>query len=196
MLLGKFVIGSAYAISGRDSPDWLSGPRSDSPLPKMKLYYESTGKRHHARSAFSLIEVVVAVSIILVVFLTIFGVLTSGLTMTKASRENLRATQIMLDKMEGIRLYNWDQVTNGTTLLGSFTNYFFETNNIGTVSASGNGVSYTGLVSVAATPFSNSYSSSMRLISVQVGWVSGTYHSRSMSTYVSQDGLENYVYNN
>lgn len=163
----------------------------------MKLLGHLHRKQRRARSAFSLIELVVAISIILITFLTIFGGLTMGLSVIKLSRENLRATQIMLDKMEGVRLYNWDQITNSTTLQASFTNWFFETNSIGTVVAAGSGVSYTGQVLVASVPFTNSTSPRMRSVNVNLGWVSGGIsHMRTMGTFVSQEGMQNYIYNN
>ena len=81
--------------------------------------------------AFSLIECLVAISVIIISFLTIFGSITFGFTVTQLSRENLRATQILLDKMEGVRLYSWTQLTNSSFLTPVFTNWFYETNDIG-----------------------------------------------------------------
>ena len=145
--------------------------------------------------AFSLIEVVVAMAVILVAFVTIFTGLSTGLSSMQSSRENLRATQIMLDKMEGVRLYSWTQLTNSTFLVPSFTNWFYETNNIGLSTASGSGDMYTGAVVVAAFPFTASYGGTMRSVTVNVGWTSGSIsHSRSMSTFVSENGLQNYIY--
>jgi type II secretory pathway pseudopilin PulG len=159
----------------------------------------------HVRKAhaFTLIEVMVAVGVIIIAAVTIFATMSMGFSMTKASRENLRATQIMLDKVEGVRLYSWTQVTNSSFLVPAFTNWFYETNNIGQVSAAGNGVLYTGLVSVVTVPFTNAYSSAMVEVDVVVGWTSagngfggGTnFHTRTMSTYVAQAGMQNYIYN-
>src|SRR5882757_449500 len=88
----------------------------------------AAARRQRGTAAFTLIEVVVAVSVILITFVTIFSIMTMGLSITQLSREDLRATQIMLDKMEGVRLYNWDQLTNSSILQPSFSNWFFETN--------------------------------------------------------------------
>jgi uncharacterized protein (TIGR02598 family) len=165
----------------------------------MKMNLPAHERSPKGSPAFSLIEVVVAVSVILVAFLAIFANMTFGLSVTQLSRENLRATQIMLDKMEGVRLYNWDQLTNSSFLTASCTNWFFETNNIGLTTASGNGIVYTGQVLVASVPFTNVYSPNMRQVTVNVGWVSGnsgnTARTRSMSTFVSQQGMQNYIYN-
>jgi Tfp pilus assembly protein PilV len=164
---------------------------------KTNLTNEQQGSR--GRLAFTLIEVVVSVSVIMITFVTIFSTMTMGLSITQLSREDLRATQIMLDKMEGVRLYSWDQLTNTSFLQPNFTNWFFETNNIGQVSAQGNGVSYTGVVTVAAAPFSTSYSDNLRKVTVTVGWTSSfrsLNRTRTMSTMVSQQGMQNYIFNN
>jgi Tfp pilus assembly protein PilV len=166
----------------------------------MNMNLPARERSRRGPSAFSLIEVVVAVSVIMVAFLAIFANMTFGLSVTQLSRENLRATQIMLDKMEGVRLYNWNQLTNSGFLVPSFTNWFFETNNIGSANATGTGISYTGQVLVASVPFTNFYTPNMRKVTVNVGWTSGnagnTPRSRSMSTFVSQSGMQNYIYNN
>lgn len=143
-----------------------------------------------------MIELLVSVSIVLTVFLTIFGCMTMGLTLTQFSRENLRSTQIMLDKMEGVRLYKWDDLINPSFLQSGFTNWFFETNNIGFANASGIGVQYMGVVSVDPCPLTNTtYRASMRQVTVTVNWTSrNIQHSNSMITYVSQMGEQNYVY--
>lgn len=168
----------------------------------MKVQLSSRGNSRSSRKgqfAFTLIEVVMAVSVILIAFVAIFGSISLGYSLTALTRENLRATQIMVDKMEGVRLYSWSQVTNTNTFLATtFTNWFYDTNNIGLVSAQGNGVQYVGTVSIVPFPYSTTYSSNMVQFNVTVTWTSqfrSMSRTRSMSTYVSQPGLQNYVYN-
>lgn len=154
--------------------------------------------------AFTLIEVAVATAVVAISMTGVFGVLTMGLSISEASRENLRATQIMLDKMEGVRLYSWGQITSPTFLAGTFTNWFFETNNVGFSTAQGYGVKYTGNIAVTTVPFSGTttYDFSMRQVTVTVqwnssgaGWEPGTlHHTRTMTTYVAEQGIQNYVY--
>src|SRR5260370_13468687 len=110
----------------------------------MNMNLPARERSRRGPSAFSLIEVVVAVAVILVAFLAIFANMTFGLSVTQLSRENLRATQIMLDKMEGVPLYAWGQLTNSSFLVPSFTNWVFDTNNIAIATASRTGISYTG----------------------------------------------------
>ena len=163
----------------------------------MKVALTSSPCRANRQSAFTLVELLVGVSILTLLLVSVFGTMTMGLSITQMSRENLRATEIMLDKMEGVRLYSWTQVNDSTFLQSSFTNWFFETNNIGTSTATGNGIQYTGTVSVDVSPFTNSYSPNIRSVTVTVNWVSsGIARSRSMATLVSQPGMQNYVFNN
>lgn len=154
-------------------------------------------KRLRAQAAFSLIEVTVAISVLMVVLVGIFGSMTMGLSVTQISRENLRSTQIMLDKMEGLRLYDWSQVTDTNFLMAVFTNWFYETNSIGQSNAMGNGIQYVGTVTVSQWPFNTAYSNNMRQVTVTVGWSDGGINrTRSMSTYVSLSGLQNYIFSN
>jgi prepilin-type N-terminal cleavage/methylation domain-containing protein len=148
-------------------------------------------------SAFTLVEVICAVAIILIAFVSIFGSISMGFSLTELTRENLRATQIMVDKLEGVRLYNWSQVNDTTFLTSNFTDFFYDTNNIGLSNASGNGVQYSGTVTVAPVTFSEPYSSNMVQVTVTVNWTStfrNQSRTRSMVTFASQPGLQNYVY--
>jgi hypothetical protein len=159
----------------------------------MLLRFEQRCAR--AQAGFTFPEVLISTGITLLVFGTVFGSMFTGLAITQITRENLRATQIMVDKLEGVRLYNWSQINDTNFLQGAFTNSFFETNGMGTAIANGSGTVYTGLVSVASVPFSNSYSTNLRQITITLGWVSGSLsHTRSMQTYVGQAGMQNYVY--
>lgn len=162
--------------------------------------------RRTRRGGFTLIEVMVSVFVIAIAVSSIFLAMNMGFSMTAASRENLRATQIMLDKMEGVRLYDWAEVTNTSFLNPTFTSWFYETNNIGQANAQGYGVQYDGVVQVAPVPASmanNYYSSNMVQVTVTVHWTSAgngwsygsNYHTRSMATYVAMNGMQNYIYN-
>src|SRR3954464_14820287 len=76
----------------------------------MKLGKPTTCLR--SSSGFSLIEVAIAMSVVGVSFIALYAALTSCLVSVQASREDLRATQIMVESMDRLRLYNWDQVTD------------------------------------------------------------------------------------
>jgi hypothetical protein len=145
--------------------------------------------------AYTLAEAMVCIAVIGVMFISLYAGFSSGFAIIRVTRENLRATQIMLERMETIRLYRWDQLTNSTFIPSLFTNYYYPDG----LAASQGGVSYTGSLSVAKIPASSglptTYRSDMRQVTVQVGWVSGsTTRQRTATTYVARYGLQNYVY--
>jgi hypothetical protein len=108
----------------------------------------------------------------------------------RLNTENLRATQILTDKMELIRLCTWDQVTNGSFLPATFTGPFNYSTN-----SSDYGLNYRGTVVISVPALAESYGSTLRLVTVQVTWTnSGVLRSRSASTLVSQYGLQSNIY--
>jgi len=72
----------------------------------------------------TLAEVVIAVAILGISAAGIFGVIFSGFFIMDRTRENQRATQILLEKVETIRLYNWSQVTNASFIPTTFSEPF------------------------------------------------------------------------
>ena len=143
--------------------------------------------------AFTLVEVVVAVGVLGIMLISLYLGISVGFSMTQAERENLRATQVMLERMEGIRLFTWDQLVDSTKNPPVFTNYFAP-------SSINLGVMYVGAMTVTTnislSP-SATYSANMRKVTVQASWTSrGVAHARSMSTYVSKNGVQNYIFNN
>lgn len=144
-------------------------------------------------SGYTLAEVMVAVLILVIMMASLYGGFSTGFSMIQVTRENLRATQIMLERMETIRLYRWDQVLTKNYIPTSFTNYYYP-DGLSTGSA---GVAFTGSVAIANMPISipSAYTNSMRQVSVSLGWKSGkTWRTRDMTTYIARNGLQNYVY--
>ena len=141
-------------------------------------------------------EVLVAVAISLFMFVSFFAAISSGVVIVQASQEDLRATQIMENRMEGIRLFTWTQLTNTTLLPTNFTEQYYPP---GTTGVNGNpGITYTGAVSVAslglASPAS-SYSNNMCEVTIQLTWRStGPLQTRQMSTCCAKYGIQNYVW--
>ena len=148
------------------------------------------------QSAFTLAEVMVAVGVLGVSFVSLYAGMSTGFALTQVSRENLRATQIMVEKMEGIRLFNWNQIVASNMVPSQFTASYYP--DIG--ESQPYGVSYSGtivitnLASIGATP-ARTYDSNLRVVKVRVQWTSGDVpRTRQMSTIVGKDGVQNYVY--
>src|SRR6267154_661857 len=113
--------------------------------------------------AFTISEVVVAVAVLTIISLGFYTALSSGFGILQASRENLRATQVMMQKLEGIRLCTWSQLSNFT---------FSEPYNP-LASTNSAGVNYAGNVTIgpATNLTSNpSYQTNMCLVTVSLGW--------------------------
>src|SRR5690349_2810979 len=156
------------------------------------------GKAHSARTLSrksqkggTLVETVVAVAILAVMGGGIISSINYGMFMMRLARENARATQIMLEKLETIRLYSWTEVTNSGFVPTTFTDVYDPqgaTNLQGAV--------YNGTMTISNVNFAASYATNMRQFTVTLQWVTAgrINHNRSMSTYVSKDGLQNYVY--
>jgi type II secretory pathway pseudopilin PulG len=155
----------------------------------MKTYSAIIRRPFIGQAAFTLIEIMVSAAII---FLLLFALLSGtyyGFDVIRQGRENQRATQVLAEKMEQMRLFNWDQITTNS-LPTSFTEPFYTDTN-------GNGVGfyYTGAVAIAAAPLTETYATNMRLVTISLQWVSANVpHQRDASTFVARDGLYNYVY--
>ena len=147
-------------------------------------------------TAATAVEVLISVGLLGIVFVSLFSGMTMGTAETRAAREELRATQIMLERMEGIRLYNWDQLVYSNNLCPpTFTASYYPVTN----SSGSTGITYYGTMSVTNISISPapSYSNQLRLIVVSVYWTNaGVRHSRTMKTQQAQYGEQNYTFNN
>jgi len=143
-------------------------------------------------SAFALAEVMVAVLVVSIAVVSLYTGVSSGFALVRLAREDLRATQIILQKMEAVRLYTWSQITDAN---------YFSTNNCVTYydpagqAVGSGGVAYTVSTAVTTDTPAASYSPNMRRVTVQVSWFSGKINRRrEVSTYVARYGMQNYIY--
>jgi hypothetical protein len=111
----------------------------------------------------------------------------------RLARETVRATQILEEKMEVVRLLNWDQVVNLPGYIPTtFTSPYYADN---PTNPPPDGFNYTGTVVVTNAPISETYSNNLRMIQVQVSWPSGNLtRTRQMTTFVAQYGMQKYIY--
>lgn len=184
---------------------------------------DSPGLRPGSKGAFTLIEVLIAVLVSAIVFAAIYSGISNCYGLLQTSRGNLRATQIMISELEGIRLCSWGDGTNLPTQLfntnivpTTFTNYFYPLGlGVGTNGLDDGtnlGTPYYGTVTVMqltnpaeqSTVFNGSmpgYATNMALVTVTLHWTDGlrgkqVTHTRHMSTLVAQYGIQNYVIQN
>ena len=149
----------------------------------------NSNSRH---SAYTRAEVMVGIAIMSVMFLTLYLGFTQGFGVVQSSRENMRATQILQQQAEIIRLYTWEQVDPAAGWIPPTTSWTFYP-----LGGSGNrGITYTGTVSVANAPMTESYAADNKLVTFDLTWKSGNVQrQRRIFTLVSKYGLHNYIYN-
>ena len=142
-----------------------------------------------SQAGTTLTEVVAAVAILAICAAGLMGALANGFRTIQLARENQRATQILMEQAEMIRLYNWDQVNTPGFIPTHFITVYDPQ------SYNGGGINYTGTVAITPVPFTASYGTNLRQLTLTLNWTSKTLpRTRTITTLVSKDGLQNYVY--
>src|SRR5262245_37517255 len=154
----------------------------------MSISFGARGRLAFGKAGFSIVETSVAIGVVGIVFVSLLAGFTSGFNVIRLARENVRATQILQEKTEMVRLYSWDQINAPGFVPTNFITYFDPTN-------SSNGVAYTGKVTIANAPVTEAYSNNLRQVNVEVSWISGKIkRTRQLTTLVSRYGMQNYIY--
>jgi len=111
-----------------------------------------------------------------------YGAFSFGFSTIKLSQEDLRASQILLQKLETLRVYDWSKITNGYVPT-NFTAFY----------ATNGGTTYAGTIAIDLVPMAESYSNTLREVTVALSWVStGAPRYRVVTTLVSQNGIQTY----
>ena len=119
-------------------------------------------------SAFTLVEVMFSVVIVGVLVVALYSALASAVPMVRSGMENERVTQILSEKLDTIRLYNWTQITNLDRFVP--TNFIALRDPLQPDSAP----YYTGTIAIAEAPITEGYRSNLLQVMVRVNWVSGS----------------------
>jgi len=156
----------------------------------MILNFQHRPKSGVDRSGFTLIDVTIGVGISVLMFVTLYLGIAQGFGVIQLARENLRATQILQEKTETVWLYTWDEINTPGFIPSTFQASFYPAG-----PQSGQGINYQGTLAVSNPPVTESYSDSLRMITIRVTWNSGTLtRQRQMNVLVSKYGLHNYIY--
>jgi type II secretory pathway pseudopilin PulG len=144
------------------------------------------------QAAFSLSESLFGIAIVGIVFISLYSGMATGFHSIRDSQENLRATQILLEKFETLRLYNWDQVNAPGFIPATFTTSYAPTEG-------SQGVTYNGRVTISQPPITDAYAPDLRMVTIVLTWQSaghGTHlnHTRTFTSFVAKYGIQNYVY--
>jgi hypothetical protein len=146
----------------------------------------SKSNRQQKRLAFTLIDAAVGMGVLGIVLISLFASFTFGFSLTKLYREELRATQILQEKTEAIRLYTWFQITNNTKDIPRSFKESHPSN------GTNNSVYFAGTVEFNPKTITNTtYSGELREVLVSVTWTNKIKRTRSTRTFVSNYGLQN-----
>lgn len=136
----------------------------------------------------------VAVCILGISCMALYGGLATGFMLIDSTRCELRATQILTQKAEAIRLCSWSTLVNFPI---SFTEAYDPTSvNSGTL--------YVGTVSTNVAeviPVTSAYRSNMCLATITLYWTNyngarPVVHSRTNQTLIARYGIQNYIWGN
>ncbi len=162
----------------------------------MKL--DETNQQPLKSEGFTLPEVLVSILLITVVIVSLYAGITQGFVISDVTRDNMRATQIMVNTMEVIRLYSWDQINSNGFVPTNFMVNLYPTNMIkGTQAADLINANRKAEVQIRIkTPsIGTAYATNMKRIDIQVNWTNQNVpRSRTMSSFIAREGMQHYVY--
>ena len=156
---------------------------------KMRTLPTLANLQRRRETGATLVDVLFGAAIVGVMVVGLYLGFSQGFAVVQLARENLRATQILQEKMETVRLYTWDQVKTDGFIPSTFTAPFYA------IGDQTEGLTYNGRMTIADAPVAESYAADLRLVTVEVTWTSGTVtRRRDMTTLISRYGLHNYIY--
>ena len=154
---------------------------------RSRSHWQAVSPRAVGQQGFSVVEAMVGFVILGITLTALCGGFSFGFNTIKLSQEEVRADQILVQKLESLRVYKWNAI-NSLFITPNFTNYYSTSN-------TARGATYVGTMTV--TNFSStgeSYSNTLKQVTATVSWFSENMnHTRSMSTLVSQNGLLTYT---
>ncbi len=155
--------------------------------------YPSSKIPRTGSKGFTLVETVIGMAIVSFVFMALYSGISHGFKIILTSQQNMRATQVMLEKMETIRLYSWTQLLTPDFIPESFVAALDPADT--DIEDLSEDEVFDGEVAIEASGLGTSYAGEMRKITITLKWkTSGRPQERSMTTLVSKNGLQNYIY--
>jgi type II secretory pathway pseudopilin PulG len=140
-------------------------------------------------AGFTLLEGMLGIGAMGILIVSLYTGMTTGFGVVRLARENLRATQVLQEKFETIRLYTWDQINDASYIPPTFTASLYNGN--GQVDQS----AYQGKVKISRAGFSEAYADDLRLVTIELNWTSGNVaRTRTVSSLVARYGMQNYIY--
>lgn len=160
----------------------------------MRVSYQ-TRPRCRAAAGHSLPEAVIAVSLVGVLFISLYAGFSCGFAILRSARENIRATEILNAQTERIRLLNWNQVLDPTHYLPSDFIQPFNPDD----AANPSGPVYYGKIETGIpTDWPAAYQDRGRLITITLTWTNSDrsnpiVQQRQAQTCVARYGMQSYL---
>ena len=163
----------------------MSGSGCNSPL-------RVNRRRNTLRRGFTVFEVLLAASVLILVISTSLAVLQSGMRAVDTARNTTLASQICQSAIEVHRLQNWTQISALAASAPVVVSSVISSGTSTTLDTTLN--SFTGLFTctrTVSTPKAN-----MRVITITVSWNGndGRPHSVSTQARYAKNGLNDYIY--
>jgi prepilin-type N-terminal cleavage/methylation domain-containing protein len=147
----------------------------------------SQNKKSPFSNAFTLVEVLISVLLLSIMVTSLYAGIARGFAVIESARQNLRATELIIERFEAIRLISWDQLNAGYINTDPFVELYDIKNT--------KSMTYKGAILIEPGPAGLSYADDMRRVTVSLSWVSsGRTNSTRMTSYIARYGLQNYVY--
>jgi len=136
------------------------------------------------RAGFTLIEVMIAASVMVLVIMSSIGTLSLGYRLLENARLTTLAGQVLQSEMETLRLKNWTEIS----ALPASEAFVAED----TIIAAGNN-KFTCVRKIENAPTG---SGTIKKITLAVSWTSmrGIPHTRQYMSYFAENGLNDYYY--
>jgi type II secretory pathway pseudopilin PulG len=145
-----------------------------------------------AEAAFTLVECVVGLLVAAVMLTALYSSFIFAYGALKLDREDLRATQILLQRMETLRLTSFSAIQGGT-----LTEYYDPNGQTN----SSYGAAYTVTIATNAPTSADMpvqpvyYMNKMLKVTATATWTNANkVCTRSLQTYASQAGMQSYIY--
>lgn len=141
-----------------------------------------------------------SVVIVSVMFVSLYAGISQGFAIIDLARHNNRATQIMLEKVEVLRLFSWDEINTPGYVPTVFSERLvpaFSTNNVavGNAVPSGQGTIFYGTIKFESPPVDSNYSNAIRLATITLKWTNGVVaRTRIMQTLVAEYGIHEFTF--
>ncbi len=135
---------------------------------------------------FALLETLIAGCILAIAVVSLYCAYSYGFGLVKVCQETVRADQILVQKIETLRVYGWSQICSNGFIPATFTNSLAP-------GSAAEGTVYEGTISISNAPLMESYAGTLRQVTVSLTWDSGSItRSRSLTSLVSQYGIQTF----